>query len=861
MRDIAVAATNANAVTILYGNTVLGFSRVDVPAGNFPVDVGVADFTGDGRVDLAVAAAGDSAVQILAGGAGRVYTTVATIDVGPGLRALDVADVDTDGRPDVLVVESTNISSGFIGKVVARKADGSFFVIANLATGVAPASIVAADLDGDGAIDAVIPNEGSDTVSLLLGDGAGTFSSKRIFEFPGVPFAVATGRFHRPTSPDGDRKLDLVASNFDSNFKLVFLQGNGAGGIADQGLLEVLDPDHPNEGFAGGLAVADFDGDGVDDVAATASAAEKVKIVLVGGSNGPTVIGNYDVGSRPFGIVTGDFDSDGRPDLAVTAEGSNEVRVLVGLGGGVFGQRAGIAIGQAPWRLATADLNHDGHLDLVVAVDGGVDVLLGNGAAAFSSPIHAASSVTPGRAMAVAVTDLDGDPHPDLVVANFGAETVGLLRGHGDGTFTLIEEFPVGHRPRDVIAVDLNGDRRNEIVVASETSDLISIFFLNPTGQLVARRDLDVGHSPTAIAAGDFDGDDRPDLFVPAFFQSGITLLKNLIPDRADVNASNVVDGFDVNRVALAFGAKIGMPGYAPELDVVTDGQVDGYDVALFTPQFGKPVRTRAPFEITFTVPAQPVDGTVKSELAVSAGDTLKVAVTVDTTSPVAGADLLFSYDPTVLDFVTWNAGTFFSGLPVAYPVVEPSPGLLEIGAVQVTSGSVDIVRNGPTVLVELVFRALRAGDTDIDFGSTSVLRDSAKRAVAVAFVDGSHAHVAAASGGGSGLRLTVRPLQIELGTLSSLEPIRAKLRLTNFGPLDQGIIDVQASSDVVRVPHGASFSVPPSGYIEVPVTIVPSSAGPIDESLTFVLPGSGPEAEIVVPVRGTAVLPTGQGR
>src|SRR5437588_3031 len=142
------------------------------------------------------------------------------------------------------------------------------------------------------------------------------------------------------------------------------------------------------------------------------------------------------VGTQPLSVGMGDFNGDGRRDLAVANWGSSTVSILLGNGNGTFTQASGspIAVGTNPRWLAAGDFNGDGTPDLAVANEGSntVSILLGSGNGTFTasgSPMAVGAS-----AQLVAVAGLNGDGAPDLAVADDGSNTVSILLGDANPT-------------------------------------------------------------------------------------------------------------------------------------------------------------------------------------------------------------------------------------------------------------------------------------------------------------------------------------------------------------------------------------------------------------------------------------------
>src|SRR5262249_47808781 len=180
-------------------------------------------------------------------------------------------------------------------------------------------------------------------------------------------------------------------------------------------------------------------------------------------------------GSQPDSVAVADFNGDGVRDLAVANSYSNDVSVLLGNGDGSFQTGRNFGAGSFPTYVAGGDFNGDGVPDLVVTnagtppdYAGSVSVFLGKGDGSF----QAAQSFGAGSySTSVAVGDLNGDGVPDLVVANAGmypdyAGSVSVLLGSGDGSFQTAQSLSASDRPRSVAVGDFNGDGGLDLAVA-----------------------------------------------------------------------------------------------------------------------------------------------------------------------------------------------------------------------------------------------------------------------------------------------------------------------------------------------------------------------------------------------------------
>jgi Bacterial Ig-like domain (group 3)/FG-GAP-like repeat/FG-GAP repeat len=310
--DIAVANKTDATVSIFLGKGDGSFqSKTDYPAGTEPGYVAVADFNGDGKLDLAVT--DQDSVRVLLGAGDGSFSLPARYLISADPVGVAVGDFNGDGIPDIALAKADSSLSLLMGN-----GDGSFQPPTNLLLTFTPSYSATGDLDGDGKPDLAVAEDGPN-VHTFLGTGNLTFQSIKTIpvDYP-PPIFVAAGDLN------GDGKLDLVAANnTDSVFVLL---GNGDGTFqAKQSFVA--------GGATSYVAVGDIDGDGYADLVVGNARADSNQIfVLRGNGNGsfqPAIPCN--AGIEPASLAIADFNGDGLADLAVANVVDGSLSVLLGI--------------------------------------------------------------------------------------------------------------------------------------------------------------------------------------------------------------------------------------------------------------------------------------------------------------------------------------------------------------------------------------------------------------------------------------------------------------------------------------------------------------------------------------------------
>ena len=374
--------------------------------------------------------------------------------------------------------------------------------------GMSPTAIAVGDFNGDGKIDIAVANNGSGDVSILLGNGDGTFQPAVNFTAGNSPKAIAVGDFN------GDGELDLAVEDeslVDTSVSI--LLGNGDGTFQAPETLSLTS--------LAWMAVADFDGDKKSDLAVCDP---KNLYIFIGNGDGTFQAPKTTASSGCWGLFTADFNGDTKVDLGLipgdfTATGG--IQVLLGNGDGTFSTGAPINFNGVHLPVVATDLNGDGKVDLVLSASRAscqsgllppvcqatvdIGVFVGNGDGTFQNEksvvsqtfglpaYHYPPPATP------AVGDFNGDGKLDLAYHS-PALVSGILLGRGDASFSsLVPDLPL---PTNApwVAQDLNGDKLADLIAIGDANNNNIEVWLNTSP--TAGADLAV-LSPT-VSAGPY---------------------------------------------------------------------------------------------------------------------------------------------------------------------------------------------------------------------------------------------------------------------------------------------------------------------------------------------------------------------
>src|SRR5215469_2309933 len=476
-----------STLSVFLGDGKGNFTRSDIALSFVPFGLVAADFNNDGNLDLAVAGSNQTFI-FLGNGDGTFRSGVAL-----GLAGyMSVGDFNEDGNIDL--VTNAGGASIYFGK-----GDGTFSAPLSVGAGT-PQNVLAADLDGDGHLDLVlpVPSFPSSTLCIAWGSGDGTFTLQTVTMPNSSDIMIAVGDM------DLNGLKDIVFS---------------ATGILYQTSIREFTLDPSVNDFGANVAVADLNNDGMPDVIGYEQG--NIRAYLGRGPNGLLHSQVTPLFNGPKAIAAEDFNGDGKLDVAVTTDSS--VTIMIGDGTGKFSQ--GSTFGNFPgsiWGIAAAKF--DGGNTPYIAV-GAADLVIyqGDGKGNFTQ-FFTVPQVAPGSSGAVGkivVQDLNGDGKLDLVLAGAGPNVVVLL-GDGAGHFTVASQIPLG--VTSVAVGDFNGDGIPDLALSDLTNNanVVWTYFGDGKGNFTPGSSAPAGTSPLDVDAADFDHDGNLDVAVADFLYGSL---------------------------------------------------------------------------------------------------------------------------------------------------------------------------------------------------------------------------------------------------------------------------------------------------------------------------------------------------
>ena len=509
--DLAVANLGSSDISVLLGRGDGTFQdQVTNPVGDGPLGAVTADLTHDGHVDIITANSNSNDISVLLGNGDGTFGTARSFPAGVGPIAVVVGDFNGDGRLDVAVADSgDNGGPGQGVSILFGNGDGTFQAPIYYAAGTNPSSIVAGDFTGNGVLDLAVANLDSDNVSILLGDGHGGFRTLppiALGDQARGPSSITVGNF------TGDGVLDLAVLDPGAD-SVSILQGDGLGTFQPLPPIPLHDPNDIPQAFVAG----DFTGDGVDDLAVVSEGfgePDHVSIIIGNGQKTYDVLPPISLGTGliPSSIITGHFFGGGPLDLAVADHYSDSISLLQGDGRGGFHVRPALDLGTggSPTAITTGDFTGNGATDLAIAqqMPNSVMIELNQGDGQFAQPgaVGLAVQNTP------LVADLTGGGVPDVTIVDGAGDILFRAGTPGEpGRFAPPITINVGSPSRDIAAVATS---KGTLLASVDSTDNAVSMYGYHNGQFTLLGKLPTGAEPAQIVSADLEGNGQDDMVI-----------------------------------------------------------------------------------------------------------------------------------------------------------------------------------------------------------------------------------------------------------------------------------------------------------------------------------------------------------
>ncbi|CAF1053779.1 unnamed protein product [Adineta steineri] len=522
--DIVVANYFANSFSIFIGfgnGSFAGQINYLTGSNSYPWYIAVGDLNNDNQSDLAVANYGSNSIALFLkydNGSFKIQNTYSTRDSSRP-QSVVVGDFNDDGQMDIAVTNyqgnTINIFLGF--------ANGMFSSPWIYSTGTfsSPLSIKTGDFNNDNQLDIVVTNSWTGNIGIFFGYGNGTFKPQITYSTGSnsQPYDVAIGDFNN------DNRSDIAVANYQNNNVGIFLN-YGDGSFSNQITYSTGSNSGPR--FIG---VADFNNDSQPDIMVVNQWNNNIGIFI--GYHNATfsyqTTYSAEKGSAPYYAAVGDLNGDNRLDIVVLLYDNRAALIFLGYGDGTFSRQDAFSTGSntAPFSCAIADMNNDKYLDIIISdCDAGkVILLMGFGNGSFANE-QSYSTIDNSCLKSVAISDFNNDSVLDIVVTNSNNDMIGIMLGsiYTNGVRENTYSTGTSPHPRAISLGDFNNDAQLDIVLANYGSDSLEILLGYKNGSFPMQMKISTGSLsvPTSTGVGNFNNDSILDIIVSNSYAENI---------------------------------------------------------------------------------------------------------------------------------------------------------------------------------------------------------------------------------------------------------------------------------------------------------------------------------------------------
>ena len=522
--DIAVAYYDTNSIHIFlgYGNGTFRNQLIFSLGSSHPLFLTAGDVNNDNHTDLIVANYDTDSIGILLGyGNGsfedqKIYST--GYDSHP--CSIGVGDFNRDNHSDLAV---SNYGTNNIG-ILFGYGNGTF---ANQITYTTthqsnPSSLILEDFNNDDRLDIAVSHNGIGTVGIFFGQENGSFLLQTTYSIGSNshPQYITIGYF------DQDNISDLAIIDSINN-QIHILRGYRDGRFATPTTYDAIYDSYPIW-----LSIVDVNNNNQSDLVVANYGLNNVLVLMdyfVEPSTRQTNYGTLeDTGTVSLAI--GDFNNDSFLDIVYNAEGI--FFILNGFGNGSFNGHAMYSIGSTSISqyMCVGDLNNDNHTDIISAnrMDGYADIFIGYGNGSFDAMMSYSTGIG-SKPQWVALGDVNNDNVLDVISANTGSHSIGILLGNGDGSFATVLIFSTHNDtpPHSVVVGNTNNDNHLDLVVVDKLG-WVTIYLGFGNGSFIFWNEYAVnteGYYIISAAHADFNSDNRLDIVVANTFFNNIGVL------------------------------------------------------------------------------------------------------------------------------------------------------------------------------------------------------------------------------------------------------------------------------------------------------------------------------------------------